>query len=51
MVVPVGLQVGRRNVSSSSVTAPVVARARPWTVTPVVTVTEVRARIVPVKSE
>ena len=38
-------------VSVSRVTAAVRARARPWTVTPVVTVIEVRARMVPVKSE
>jgi hypothetical protein len=39
--------VGVLNVSVSSVTAPLRARARPCTVTPVVTLIDVRARIVP----
>jgi hypothetical protein len=44
-------QVGLVKVSSSNVTAPVRARARPWTVTLVVTVIEVRARMFPTKTE
>jgi hypothetical protein len=39
------------NVSSSSVTAPLRASARPWTTVPVVTVIDVKAMIVPVKLE
>jgi hypothetical protein len=44
-------QPGVVNVSSSSVTAPLRASARPWTTVPVVTVTEVKAMIVPMKLE
>ncbi len=44
-------QVGVVKVSLSNVTAPLRARARPWTVTPLVTVIEVRARMLPAKTE
>ena len=44
-------QVGWRKVSVSRVTAALRARARPWTVTPAETVMELRARMLPVKSE
>jgi hypothetical protein len=46
-----GAQVGWRKVSVSNVTAPFRARALPWTVTPVVTVIDVSARMFPAKSE
>jgi hypothetical protein len=44
-------QAGLVKVSVSNVTAPLRARARPCTVTPVVTVMEVRARMLPAKTE
>ena len=45
------LHAGERNVSSSRVTAPLRARARPTTTVFVVTVIDVRAMIVPSKLE
>jgi hypothetical protein len=53
-VLPPGVvvaQLGLVKVSLSNVTAPLRARARPWTVALVVTVIEVRARMFPVKTE
>ena len=44
-------QVGLVKTSLSNVTAPLRARARPWTVTPVVTVIEVSARMLPTNTE
>ncbi len=44
-------QEGLTNVSSSSVTAPLRARARPCTVTPLFTVIEVKAITLPTKTE
>ena len=50
VVVPVA-QVGVTNVLLSSETCPFRASARPWTTVPVVTVIDVRARIVPTNDE
>ena len=44
-------QVGVVKVLLSSVTDPLIARARPWTVTPLVTVIEVKAMRFPAKTE
>ena len=44
-------QVGATKVSVSKVTASVRASARPWTVTPVVTVTAAKARMLPANTE
>ena len=44
-------QLGWVKVSVSSVTAPLRASARPWTVTPVVTVIDVNARMLPTNTE
>ena len=46
-----GAHVGLVKTSVSKVTAPVRARARPWTVTPVVTLIEVSARMLPANTE
>jgi hypothetical protein len=51
VVVEVGAQPASVKVSSSRVTAPVRARARPWTVTLLSTVTEAWARIVPTNTD
>ena len=55
VVVVVGIgpsaQLGSVNTSLSSVTAPLRASARPWTVTPLFTVIEVRARMLPTNVE